>query len=120
MKKMRVLFLAGVIAIAGAGCKSIYDRDVTAVVTGPATVQVGATVVLSVTLEYSRGAAEVIGPSQAAFVMWSSSDITIATVDVFGGVTGIAPGSVTITATPAPGNVDGSRTPGTHAMTVVQ
>ena len=118
MKTIRTLLLAALIA--GAGCESIYDRDVTAVVTGPATVQVGATVVLTATLEYSRGASEIVGPSTATLVIWSSSDITIATVDVFGGVTGVAPGSVTITATPAPGNVDGTRTAGTHAMTVVQ
>lgn len=117
MRTMRILLLAGVAA--AAGCEAIYDRDVTAVVSGPATVRVGTTVLLSATLQYSRGPAQVIGPSQAGFVMWSSSDIAIATVDVFGGVTGIAPGSVTITATPAPGNVDGTRTPGTHAMTVV-
>ncbi|HEX6322359.1 MAG TPA: Ig-like domain-containing protein [Vicinamibacterales bacterium] len=117
MKTIRTVLLAAVIA--GAGCKSIYDRDVTAVVTGPATVKVGETVVLQATLEYSRGAAEIIGPSTAGLVMWSSSDVAIARVDVFGGVTGVAPGSVTITATPAPGNVDGTRTAGTHAMTVV-
>jgi uncharacterized protein YjdB len=117
MRYVRLAVLAALVA-AGAACESIYDRDVTVVVTGPTTVQVGETVLLNARLEYSKGLPEIVGPSTAALVSWSSSNTTIATVDFFGFVTGVAPGSVTITATPASGITDGKRTAGTHAMTV--
>ena len=116
MRRMRAGLLA-LIAVA-AGCEGIYQRDITAVVTGPATLAVGSTVLLQCTLQYSDGSSSPIAPSSAAAVVWSSSNTSIATVDFFGGVTGVAPGAVTITATPAPFSTDGKRNPGTHAMTI--
>ena len=106
------------LAVAATGCESIYQRDITASVTGPATVAVGATVLLQCTLDYSDGTRTPLSPATATAVVWTSSNNAIATVDFFGGVTGVAPGSVTITATPAPFSTDGKRNPGTHAMTV--
>ena len=116
MKWMRTALL-GVIAVA-AGCEGIYQRDITAVVTGPSTLAVGSTVLLQCTLEYSDGSKSPLSPASASAVVWTSSNNSIATVDFFGAVTGVAPGSVTITATPAPFQTDGKRTAGTHAMTV--
>ena len=116
MKRLRTALLA-FIAVA-AGCEGIYQRDITAVVTGPATLAVGATVLLQCTLEYSDGSKNPLSPATATAVVWSSSNNAIATVDFFGAVTGVAPGSVTITATPAPFQTDGKRTAGTHTMTI--
>ena len=106
------------LVVAATGCEPIYERDITATVTGPATLAVGATVLLQCTLDYSDGTRSPLSPATASAVVWTSSNNAIATVDFFGGVTGVAPGSVTITATPAPFSTDGKRNPGTHAMTV--
>ena len=112
----RALLVA--LLVAAAGCEAIYQRDITASVTGPATVAVGATVLLQCTLDYSDGTRSPLSPASASAVVWTSSNTAVATVDFFGGVTGVAPGSVTITVTPAPFSTDGKRNPATHAMTV--
>jgi len=114
--RTRLLLLAAIVS--AAGCEGIYQRDVTAVVTGPSTVAVGASVLLNVTLEFEDGKKDPLGPAGAGSVLWSTSNSAIATVDMFGVVTGVARGSVTITATPSPFITDGKRTPGTHNMTV--
>jgi len=114
--RTRMCLLAAIVS--AAGCEGIYQRDVRAVVTGPATVAVGASVLLNVTLEYEDGRKDPLGPAGAGSVIWSTSSSAIATVDVFGVVTGVAKGSVTITATPSPFVTDGKRTPGTHNMSV--
>lgn len=106
------------LALFATGCEGIYQRDITAVVSGPSTVAVGASVLLTVTLQYEGGDSLVLGPGDAGSVNWTSSDTAIATVDFFGVVKGVAPGAVTITATPSSLTTDGTRTPGTHAMTV--
>ena len=116
MKRMRAALL-GLVVVA-AGCEGLYQRDITAVVTGPATLAVGQTVLLQCTLEYSDGTKSPLSPSLVGVVVWTSSNNEVATVDAFGGVTGVAPGTVTITATPAPFQTDGTRTPGSHTMTV--
>ena len=117
MKISRILLLLSLVASA-AGCESIYERDVTVTVTGPTTIAVGATVLLTAKLDYSNGVSETIGPSTAGSVIWSSSNTAIATVDVFGAVTGVAKGTVTITCTASPFLTDGKRTPGTLDITV--
>jgi len=115
--------LLGILAITGmagaAGCETLYSRDVTAVISGPATVTVGATVLLNVRLEYSDGSFVDLGPSHIGTVVWQTSNASIAAVDQAGVVTGVARGAVTITATPHPTTTGtGTRTAGTHQMTV--
>src|SRR5688572_23835592 len=100
MKTSRILALIAVIASA-ASCESISEREITVTVSGPTTVAVGATVILTAKMDFSNGVSEVVGPSTAGSVMWSSSNTAIATVDVFGVVTGVAKGTATITATPS-------------------
>lgn len=116
MKSARAV-LAGLLLF-GAGCEGIYQRDITAVVTGPSTISVGQTVLLQCTLEYSDGSKSPLTPSLAGAVIWTSSNNAVATVDGFGGVTGVSAGTVTITATPSPFQTDGKRTPGNHSITV--
>lgn len=113
-----ILALAGVCG-AGAACETLYSRDVTAVISGPTTVAVGATVLLTVRLEYSDGAFVDLGPSHIGTVVWQSSNTAVATIDQAGVVTGVSKGSVTITATPHPTTTgSGKRTADTHDMTV--
>ena len=109
---------AAILAAAVASCEGAYQRDITATVTGPSTVAVGSTVLLTVRLDYSDGASEILTPATAGAVIWTSSNNAIATVDGFGGVTCVSRGSATITATPSPFSTDGKRTPGTHTITV--
>jgi uncharacterized protein YjdB len=106
------------LVIAAAGCEGIYQRDITATVTGPSTVAVGSTVLLQCVLEYSDGTKSPLSPASASAVFWTSSNNAVATVDFFGAVTGVAKGEATITATPAPFSTDGKKTPGTHTITV--
>lgn len=118
MKKVRLFAFAAVV-IASSACETLYTRDVTAVLTGSSTVAVGATTPITCTLEYSDGEKLVLGPSHAGAVLWQTSNGDVARVDIFGIVTGIAPGTVTITATPAPTTTgSGKRTAGTHQITV--
>jgi uncharacterized protein YjdB len=118
MKTVRLYLLAIVLAGA-AGCETLYTRDVTAVLTGASTVAVGATTQITCTLEYSDGEKLTLGPSHAGTVLWQTSNADVARVDIFGIVTGIAPGTATITATPSPYTTGtGKRTAGTHQITV--
>ena len=117
MKTSRMLACIA-LAASAAACESIYERDITAPVSGPTTVAVGASVILTARLDYSNGVSETVGPSTAGSVVWSSSNTAVATVDVFGVVTGVAKGTATITATPSPLLTDGKRTPGTLEITV--
>lgn len=105
--------------MAAASCTpALYRRDVTAVVSGPTTVQVGATVQLNVRLNYSDGDTLLLQASMMGSVDWTSSNTAVATV-VRGAVTGVAPGSVTITAMPSvTATGTGERIPGSHHMTV--
>lgn len=117
----RLLGILAIAAACGAGtaCETMYGRDVTAVITGPTTVAVGATVLLSVRLEYSDGSFVDLGPSHIGTVVWQSSNTAVATIDAAGVVTGVARGSVTITATPHPTTTGtGKRNADTHDMTV--
>ena len=117
MRTLRACLL--IVFAAAASCTpGVYERDVTAVVSGPTTVQVGATVQLNVRLDYSDGTTVLLQPSMMASVEWSSSNTAAATVDR-GAVTGVAPGSVTITATPSvTATGTGERIPGHQQMTV--
>ena len=71
----------------------IKDVDSVAVTPGTATVAVGQSTPLAASVLDSSGA-----PLANVPVAWSSSDNTIATVAPTGTVTGVAPGSATITA----------------------
>lgn len=118
MKRCALVVLFAAVAAAACG-PGKNNRDVTAVVTGPATVAVGATVLLTVRLDYSDGDSLTLGPSHAGTVIWTSSNNQVAIVDLFGVVTGVGPGTVTITATPASTTSGtGKRTPGSHSLTV--
>ena len=116
MKKTRVWLMG--LALLVAGCEGLYQRDITAVISGPTSVAVGASVLLTVTLEYEGGDSLTLGPGDAGSITWESSNNAVATVDFFGVVTGVAPGTATITATPRSVTTDGKRTPDTHDMTV--
>jgi uncharacterized protein YjdB len=80
----------------GSATISVVPMPVGSVTVSPATadVTVGQTVTLSSTVRDTSGAIVVDRP-----VTWRSSDIAIATVSSAGVVTGVAPGTVTITAT---------------------
>ena len=96
----------------------MYRRDVTANVSGPTSVQVGATVQLNVTLRYSDGTTLLLSPATSASVEWTTSNPAVATV-LRGAVTGVSPGTVTITATPTLTTTGtGERIPGNHQLTV--
>lgn len=113
----RLLLAAGLI-IGSACTPGLYRRDVTASVSGPTSVQVGQTVQLNVTLQYSDGSSKLLSPSTSASVDWTTSNAAVATV-LRGTVTGVAPGTATITATPAlTATGTGERIPGTHQITV--
>jgi uncharacterized protein YjdB len=116
MKRLAAIIAAGAVAACTPG---LYRRDVAAVVSGPTAVQVGATVQLTVRLEYSDGSVRLLAPSMMASVAWSSSNTAVATVNFQGAVTGVAAGTATITATPATTSTGtGDRTAGNHTITV--
>ena len=97
-----------------------YSRDVTAQVTGPATVRVGEVIQLAVTLIFSDGTSNPLEPSQISEVTFESSNANVLTVSEVGEVRGNAPGTATVTATPAATSTGtGKRTAGTIAITVV-
>ena len=97
-----------------------YSRDVTAHVTGPATVRVGEVIQLAVTLMFSDGTSNPLQPSQISEVTFDSSNTSVLTVSEAGEVRGIAPGTATVTATPSVTSTGtGKRTAGTIAITVV-
>ena len=117
MRISRVCLLVA-FAAAASCTPGLYARDVTAIVSGPTTVQAGATVQLNVRLDYSDGATLLLQPSMMGSVEWTSSNAAVATV-IRGAVTGVAAGSVTITATPSVTSTGtGERIPGNHQMTV--
>jgi hypothetical protein len=97
-----------------------YRRDVTAQVTGPATLRVGEVARLAVTLTFSDGTSNLLQPSQIASIVLESSNTSVLTVSAAGEVRGIAPGTATVTATPSVTTTGtGKRTAGTIAITVV-
>jgi uncharacterized protein YjdB len=97
-----------------------YSRDVTALVTGPASVRVGEVSQLVVTLMYSDGTSNPLRPSQFGGVTLESSNTRVLTVSAAGEVHGIAPGTATVTATPSVTSTGtGKRTAGTIAISVV-
>ena len=112
--------LAAAVLCLTTGCTpGMYSRDVTAVVSGPTSVRVGATVQLTVRLEFSDGSVRLLAPSMMASVEWSSSNTAVASINFQGTVTGVAPGTAVITATPATTSTGtGDRTAGTHTITV--
>ena len=98
----------------------MYSRDVTAQVTGPATVHVGEVIQLAVTLTFSDGTSNPLQPSEISAVIFDSSNTSVLTVSEAGEVRGIAPGTATVTATPSVTSTGtGKRTAGTIAITVV-
>lgn len=120
MNRLRAAALAlTLIALSSSCTPGLYSRDVTAVVSGPTRVAAGSTIQLTVRLEFSDGFTRLLTPTTMASVDWTTSDAALATVNFQGIVTGIAPGSVTITATPAlTATGTGERIPGNHALTV--
>jgi uncharacterized protein YjdB len=97
-----------------------YSRDVTAQVTGPASVRVGEVIQLAVTLTFSDGTSNLLQPSQISGVVFESSNTSVLTVSMAGEVRGIAPGTATVTATPSVTSTGtGKRTAGTIVITVV-
>lgn len=96
-----------------------FRRDVTAIVSGPTSVAVGSTVQLNVRLDYSDGFTRLLSPTMMNSVEWTSSNTAVASVSFQGIVTGVGPGSATITATPALITTpSGDRIPGTHTISV--
>src|SRR4051812_27296331 len=99
MGSMRQAAVFLVLLGACAACaSSMRDRDVTAIITGPAQVGVGKTVTLAATLEYSGGKRSLTQPSDAT-IIWASTKEAVATISSAGVVTGIAPGDAVISAT---------------------
>lgn len=120
MNRLRAAALALTLVPLSSSCTpGMYRRDVTASVSGPTKVAVGSTIQLTVRLAYSDGTTRLLTPTTMASVDWTTSNAAIATVNFQGTVTGVAPGSVTITATPsATSTGTGDRIPGTQAVTV--
>ena len=101
------------------GCRKCTSGDVTAQVTGPATIHVDEVVQLIVTNTYSDTPSSPVQPSFRS-IRWESSNPNILTVSLDGAARGIAPGMATVTATPlvnCAGPID--RIPGTLTITVV-
>jgi hypothetical protein len=112
--------VVGLALISLTACFGEYSRDVTAQVTGPATVRVGEVIQLAVTLTFSDGTSGLVQPSQTSSIILESSNTSVLTVSVDGVARGIAPGTATVTATPSVTSTGtGKRTAGTIAITVV-
>jgi hypothetical protein len=107
--KVTVVATSATAGIAGTKQVSVLAVPKTLVetitISGTATVEVGATTQLT---------AAVAPEGASTAVVWSSSNVGVATVDTNGLVTGVADGPVTITATAT----DGSKKTGTYAVTV--
>lgn len=116
---MKRLLAAALLLTAAACTPGVYRRDVTAVVSGPTSVQAGATVQLTVRLEYSDGFVRLLAPTMMGSVEWTSSNEAVARVNFQGTVTGVAPGTATITASPNLTTTgSGERIPGSHVIEV--
>jgi hypothetical protein len=90
-----------------------------ATISGPSTLQVGASAQYRASVTRNGKPQSPTGPSGDA-VMWASSDDAIATVTPLGVVTGVAPGRVTISGTPLGFSNRDARTPGTILATVIE
>jgi trimeric autotransporter adhesin len=103
-KVAETLVVALVCAI-GPGCNGFFvDPTLTSITVGPsATINETGTVQMSAVGTYNDGSTKSISN-----VFWSSSDTTVASIDGAGLVTGISPGSATITG--ASGTVSGTAT----------
>jgi len=118
-QSLAALILAA--AVLGTACTpGLYKRNVEAQITGPATLAVGATAQLTGVLQYSDGTSLTVGPPLVGALVWQSSDTALATVSTSGVLTGRAPGTVTITATPSGGTGTGRLTAGTLRVTITQ
>jgi hypothetical protein len=106
--KQKIKIASGLIALFliafAVGCDWFVSPTLTSVAVGPtATIQENGTVQMSAVGTYSDGTT-----SSISNVFWSSSDTSVATIGKSGLVTGISPGSATITG--ASGTVSGTAT----------
>jgi hypothetical protein len=102
--------LAGILVVAllcafGPGCNGFFvDPTLTSVTVGPsATINQNGTVQMSAVGTYNDGTTKTLSN-----VFWSSSDTSVATINSAGLVTGVSPGTSTITG--ASGTVSGTAT----------
>src|SRR5579885_2443810 len=107
MKKLKIAMAIGTLLMfaVGVGCNGFFvDPTLTSLAVGPqASIQQGKTVQMTAVGTYNDGTQNTVKS-----VQWSTSDSGIATVSAGGLVTGVAPGSATITG--ASGAVNGSTT----------
>jgi hypothetical protein len=107
-KKLQIFagFAALLLFAVGIGCSGFFvDPTLTGITVGPqATINEGTTVQMSVVGTYNDGSQKPV----TSGIFWSTDTPTIATVTTAGLVSGISPGTATITA--AAGTVNGSAT----------
>lgn len=100
MRKLQILVAGSVLLLlaAAVGCRGFFvDPTLTTVTVGPATpaVEQGATLQMVATGTFDDGSTKTL----TANVLWSTSDISIATISNSGLLTGVSCGDATITAT---------------------
>jgi len=97
--------VVALLCVLGPGCNGFFvNPTLTSITVGPsATINQNGTVQMSAVGTYNDGSTQSLSN-----VFWSSSDNTIATISTSGLVTGISPGSATITG--ASGTVSGTAT----------
>jgi len=108
--KLRAFGLAMTLFLlaAGAGCTGFFvNPTLSSIAVGPQTQSIAqaTTIQMVATGTYNDGSTQNLG---GASLFWNSSDTTVATITTAGLVTGIGPGSVTITA--SSGAISGSTT----------
>jgi len=119
MRAKHLLIAMSVVSLTACGSQlgvpGVDLPTVGATVTGPATMQIGASVQLVATVS-TFGSTLPLAPNAWA-IRWKSSDPTSASVSDLGVLTAVSLGQVTITATPYQGKETGA--PGTLRLTVL-
>jgi hypothetical protein len=120
MRARQLFVVVPILGLAACNINLFGPVDLVATISGPSTLQVGASAQYRASITRNGKPQSPTAPSGDA-VMWASSDDAIATVTPQGVVTGVAPGQVTISGTPFDGfSKGGTRTPGTLLVTVVE
>jgi hypothetical protein len=119
MRARQLFVIVPILGLAACNVSLPGHIDRVATISGPSTLQVGASAQFRASVTINGKPQSPTAPS-GDFVIWASSADAIATVTTLGVVTGVAPGQVTISGTPFALGHRGARTPGTLLVTVVE